>query len=225
MEVIRVYLEAGGKRVFACAVDWPGWCRSGRDEELALQALFAYGPRYAHVLHNSEIEFQSPAHPSALTVIQRVTGNATTDFGTPAIVLDADKEPVGLAEFGRWRMSLPTYWRAFDDAVEKASGRELRKGPQGGGRDLGKIVEHVLQADRAYLKRAGWEDRTERARNSREELDQMRQEILSALEASVARELPERGPRGGVRWPARYFVRRVAWHVLDHAWEIEDRLA
>lgn len=25
-----VYLEAGKKRVFACAADWPGWCRSGR---------------------------------------------------------------------------------------------------------------------------------------------------------------------------------------------------
>ncbi len=23
---------------------------------------------------------------------------------------------------------------------------------------------------------------------------------------------------------ARYFVRRTAWHVLDHLWEIEDRL-
>jgi len=24
-------------------------------------------------------------------------------------------------------------------------------------------------------------------------------------------------------WPARYAIRRTAWHVLDHAWEIEDR--
>jgi hypothetical protein len=40
----------------------------------------------------------------------------------------------------------------------------------------------------------------------------------------VRGELAERGPRGGIRWPARYYVRRAAWHVLDHAWEIEDRL-
>lgn len=25
------------------------------------------------------------------------------------------------------------------------------------------------------------------------------------------------------RWPVRYYVRRAAWHVLDHAWEIEDK--
>jgi hypothetical protein len=224
MKLIRVYLEAGSKRIFACAVDWPGWCRSGRDEEMALQSLFEYGPRYAQVSHNAEIEFHSPADLSALTVIEHVEGNTTTDFGSPAIVLDADKEPVSPAELGRWRMCLPAYWRAFDNAVEKATGRELRKGPRGGGRDLDKIVEHVLEADRAYLKRAGWGDRIEGARNSRQELDRTRQEILRVLEASATGELPERGPRGGVRWPARYFVRRVGWHVLDHAWEIEDRI-
>jgi hypothetical protein len=27
----------------------------------------------------------------------------------------------------------------------------------------------------------------------------------------------------GTAWPARYVLRRMAWHVLDHAWEIEDR--
>lgn len=24
-------------------------------------------------------------------------------------------------------------------------------------------------------------------------------------------------------WPPRYAARRIAWHVLDHAWQIEDR--
>lgn len=24
-------------------------------------------------------------------------------------------------------------------------------------------------------------------------------------------------------WPVRYAVRRIAWRVLDHAWEMEDR--
>ena len=33
---VEVYVEATGKRAFAGAVDWPGWCRSGRDEETAL---------------------------------------------------------------------------------------------------------------------------------------------------------------------------------------------
>jgi hypothetical protein len=24
-------------------------------------------------------------------------------------------------------------------------------------------------------------------------------------------------------WSPRFYVRRAAWHALDHAWEIEDR--
>jgi hypothetical protein len=28
---------------------------------------------------------------------------------------------------------------------------------------------------------------------------------------------------GEKQWPFRYALRRVTWHVLDHAWEIEDR--
>jgi hypothetical protein len=55
-------------------------------------------------------------------------------------------------------------------------------------------------------------------------VNQSRQAILAGLEAADKGELPEKGPRGGILWPARYFVRRVAWHVLDHAWEIEDRM-
>jgi hypothetical protein len=27
-------------------------------------------------------------------------------------------------------------------------------------------------------------------------------------------------PKG---WPARYAARRIAWHVIDHLWEMEDR--
>src|SRR5690349_9971305 len=45
--VTDVYLEVGKKRVFACAADWPGWCRSGRDEEQALEALTTSASRYA----------------------------------------------------------------------------------------------------------------------------------------------------------------------------------
>jgi hypothetical protein len=47
---------------------------------------------------------------------------------------------------------------------------------------------------------------------------------MQALDSATREPLPEKGPRGGIIWPARYFVRRTAWHVLDHAWEIEDRI-
>ncbi len=46
---IAVAVETGTKRVFARALDWPGWSRSGRTEEAALEALAGAAARYAVV--------------------------------------------------------------------------------------------------------------------------------------------------------------------------------
>lgn len=107
--------------------------------------------------------------------------------------------------------------------MEAAAGRELRKGPRGGGRDIEKIIEHVLEADKNYLSKLGWKLKLEPAADSHEKLALTRQAALDGLAAASRGELPSHGPRGGARWTPRYFVRRAAWHVLDHAWEIEDR--
>jgi hypothetical protein len=224
MNSINVFVEIGMKRIFVGAVDWPGWSRSGWDEESALQALVDYGPRYAQVLHGKGIEFQVPTDASDLIVIERHDGNATTDFGAPAIVLDTDREPIDRMEFECFQIILQACWQAFDSAVQRAAGRELRKGPRGGGRDVEKILDHVLEADRGYLARLAWKYKREGGKDPVEELSRMRQAILNALEVAVNGDLPEKGPRGGIIWPPRYFIRRVAWHVLDHAWEIEDRI-
>jgi hypothetical protein len=55
-------------------------------------------------------------------------------------------------------------------------------------------------------------------------LDALSQADAKALAVAASGEMPETGPRGGALWKPRYFVRRSAWHILDHAWEIEDRL-
>ena len=224
MNSIKVFAEIGKKRAFAGAVDWPGWCRSGRDEKTALQALIDYGPRYAQVLHSKEIEFQVPTDASDLIVTERHDGNAPTNFVAPAIILDADREPIDRMEFERLQTLLLACWQAFDSAVQRATGRELRKGPRGGGRDIKKILDHVLEADQGYLARLAWKHKREGGKNSVEELSRTRQTIHNALEVALNGDLPEQGPRGGIIWPARYFIRRVAWHVLDHAWEIDDRI-
>jgi hypothetical protein len=49
--------------------------------------------------------------------------------------------------------------------------------------------------------------------------------FVEAVFARARGDLPDTGPRGGRRWPAAFAIRRSAWHALDHAWEIEDRVA
>jgi hypothetical protein len=122
------------------------------------------------------------------------------------------------------RTILRACWRGFDEAAKAATGKELRKGPRGGGRDLRQIIRHVMEAEVAYLGQLGWKHEPGDKENSLQEVARVRQSILNALASSATATKPAEGPRGGVRWWARYFVRRVAWHVLDHAWEIEDRI-
>ncbi len=221
---VEVYLEIGQNRVFAGALDWPGWCRSGRDEESAIRALFESGPRYAEILRPTQLGLRPPGDLSALVVIERLKGTGTTDFGAPGVPPSGDTRPVDTTVLKRLEAVLDACWLAFDSAVKAAAGRELRKGPRGGGRDLTTIVQHVLGADAAYLSALGWQHPSTESTNPEEALIHTRQAIREGLAAAVAGQIPERGPRGRLHWGPRYFVRRVAWHVLDHAWEIEDRL-
>ena len=86
------------------------------------------------------------------------------------------------------------------------------------------MIEHVLGGEHAYATALGLTLPLLDSHATPEEIQEFRKGILKGVEASAHGELPLKGPRGGRRWPARYFVRRAAWHVLDHAWEIEDRL-
>lgn len=224
-QLLDVYYELGQKRVFACAIDWPGWCRSGKDEESALQALLDYGLRYQQALKSANLAFTTPTELSDFTVAERLEGDATTDFGAPAAVPDADRRPVGNQDLQSFRSILKACWQAFEKAVDVASGKELRKGPRGGGRELDRIFQHVLDAQAGYLTSLGWKYKLSPDGGQSERLAQIRQAVIEGLEASARGELPEKGIRGGARWTPRYFVRRSAWHLLDHAWEIEDRMS
>jgi len=221
---VDVYLEIGQKRTFAGALDWPGWCRSGRDEASALQTLLDYGPRYARLLSRRRLGFQTPKDISAFVVTERLKGDATTDFGAPGIAPSFDQKPVSPAVLRRYETILRACWRAFDSALDTAAGKALRTGPRGGGRQAEGILEHLVGSDSGYLSAVGWKFMRDDQAEQDAQLEQTRQAILQGIRASARGEIPARGPRGGVRWTARYFVRRLAWHVLDHAWEIEDRI-
>lgn len=217
-QTIHVLLEVGTKRVMASAADWPGWCRGGKDAEAALQALLDYGPRYQKIVGRSRLGFKAPATVAAFDVTERLKGNATTDYGVPGLVAKTERRPLTATELKRLESVLKACWRALDTAVARAEGHVLRTGPRGGGRSTDGILAHVVEAEAGgYLTSLGGKAPKDADR------DALRAAILTTLEASARGEIDPLGPRGGKRWPARYFVRRAAWHVLDHVWEIEDR--
>jgi hypothetical protein len=215
---IPVSVELGRKRAFAGAIDWPGWCRAGKDEASALEALFAYAPRYAKAVARSRLGFAAPRSSSALMVVERLNGNATTDFGAPDVPSSSDDDPVTDADLRRFTSILEAAWSALDRAERRARGKRLATGPRGGGRSAAKILEHVIGAEESYLRMIG----CVLEKDERGDRDAERRAALGALE-TTARDGVAPSPRGGKRWTPRYFVRRSAWHVLDHAWELEDR--
>jgi hypothetical protein len=212
---LPVSIEASPKKSFASAVDWPGWSRSGKTEELALGALAAYGERFALVADEAGLGFAVPTVED-FEVVDRVPGGSGTEFGVPSVVTDLDRRAVTAVDARRIADLVAAAWRVFDKVVASAPA-ELRKGPRGGGRDRDKVVAHVVESDWGYAREMGLRipqpDPTDRAA--------VKAERASILE--LLRQPSDGSPIAGRRWTARYAARRIAWHALDHAWEIEDR--
>jgi hypothetical protein len=208
-----VYLEVGRKRVFASALEFPGWTRSGKNEEAALEALAAYGPRYAAVAAAAGIHFDSKPK---FKVEDRVPGGATTEFGAPEFPAPSDSRPLSKADADRMATLVEASWKVLDSTTERAPA-ELRKGPRGGGRDRDKMYNHVLGAEVMYVRKLGVRS-AEMDIGNRKAIAAHREAVASALRAATGKPDPAEK-----RWLPRYTARRIAWHVLDHAWEMEDR--
>ena len=222
--VLPIYFESGSTRVFAGALEWPGWCRSGKSEAAAVDELLAYRTRYTTVLDEAAPPTVSPpVGPLTVDVRERVKGGSGTDFGAPATPPEADKAPIDDAELARLLAILGACWSEFDRQVAAAKGVELRSGPRGGGRSLEKILAHVLEAEQAYLAKLG--SKPPKGDGSPAHVAAHRAAVRAAYMArAMDRPVPEPN-LVHVFWTPRYFIRRAAWHVLDHAWEVEDRTA
>jgi hypothetical protein len=211
---VTAYVETGQRRVFACALEWPGWCRSGKDEDQALSALLAYAPRYAVAAREAGVPF--PAGVRTVRVVEHLAGSAATDFGVPEATAVRDARRTTRAEADRQCSLVAAAWRVLERVVASAPS-ELRKGPRGGGRDRDAIAQHVLSAEAAYARKLGV-NRKEPQLGDDAAVEELRRSMLDVLgRPSDGEPVVERG------WRPRYAARRIAWHALDHAWEIEDR--
>ena len=213
---VGVAVESGAKKVFATAVDWPGWSRSGKTEELALAALLAAAERYVAVAMEAREPFPPPPRLGDLRIVERNPGGAGTDFGVPSVVTEHDGRPVTAPEADRLRRLVAAAWTVFDRVAADAPA-DLRRGPRGGGRDRHKVVDHVLEADHAYAQVMGIRVAVP-SRADGGSIETMRSAMLDMLG-----QRSDGSPLGGRKWPPRYAAGRIAWHALDHAWEIEDR--
>jgi hypothetical protein len=161
------------------------------------------------------VPFEAPSGET-LRVVESVAGSASTDFGVPGAIAKLDTKPLSATEGKRLGTLVKAAWAVYDQILAGAPS-ELRKGPRGGGRDRDKMADHVRDAEGAYVRKLGLR-LAPPARTDRRGIAEFRAAIVDALQRpSSGKALVEKG------WPQRYAARRIAWHALDHAWEIQDR--
>ncbi len=214
---VRVMIEQGKKkRVVACAFDWPGWDRSAKIGGDVLGVLDAYRSRYAKVaeLAGFGAEF---AATGDLEVVERLEGTGMTDFyGVSARSAAPENHPMTDVECERKIALLRSSWRTFDDVAANVS-PELRKGPRGGGREREQIIRHVNGAEiHEFAPKVGVKFPLE-TRDDAESLSAYRDAFVEGIREHHARDESARS------WALQFLIRRCTWHMLDHAWELEDR--
>ncbi|HEX6255422.1 MAG TPA: hypothetical protein VFZ70_06385 [Euzebyales bacterium] len=126
----------------------------------------------------------------------------------------ADAEPLDAETAARLADLVAAAWRMFDRVAANAPAK-LRKGPGGGGRDRDQIAEHVAESEPPTL--ASSASATPRSSSLRPAGSRPCATTCSPSCARKGDPLVDKG------WPPRYAARRIAWHVFDHAWEIEDK--
>ncbi|HEX4208680.1 MAG TPA: hypothetical protein VHZ51_31660 [Ktedonobacteraceae bacterium] len=207
-----ISVELSGKKAIAWSLEWPGWCRIRASEAAAVQALIETEERYRLIVQRAGLSFA----PGDLVVVERLAGDAKTAWGVPSVLAPAETRPIDAVTAQRNVALLRASWDILEEVVA-TSPAELRKGPRGGGRDRDEIRRHVIEAERTYARKIGVRHKPFDV-NDKNALKAMREEIADVLSK------PSNGdPLVAGGWNASYMVRRMAWHVVDHIWEIEDR--
>ena len=217
---VRIVVQHGPKekKVAAFAVDWPGWSRGAKTGPAAVELLETYRDRYRPVagLAGLAPEFDAAG---ALELVEDHVGVGSTDFwGISFAPSSFEQEPMPGDEIERKLALLQAAWRYFDEVAARVS-PDLAKGPRGGGRDRDEIIRHALGWERADLVKRVGIVADPVVPDTPEGLRSHRDEFVAALRAYNA----EGRMAGGRNWTIALLLRHTAFHVLDHAWEMEDK--
>ncbi|MEX0698091.1 MAG: hypothetical protein WD651_10690 [Acidimicrobiia bacterium] len=215
---VRTILERGpkGKKAVAFAVDWPGWNRGAKTPDLALETLESYRPRYRPIAVAAAMvkEFDS-AGP--LEIAEERVGSGMTDFwGISFSTSGLEQEPMDKSEFDRKIRLLEACWAYFDDVAGRVSA-EMQKGPRGGGRDRDRIIRHTIRNESEDFARKVGLRIPEEGALTPEGLRTHRESFVAAM-----RDYNNEGKTMRT-WTLPFLIRHSAYHVLDHAWEMEDK--
>jgi len=215
---VRTVVERGpkGKRAAAYAIDWPGWSRGAKTPEAAVEVLEGYRDRYRPIARLAGLEPEFDA-AGPLEIVEETTGAGMTDFwGIAWASSSLEQGPMQEDQLERRLSLLQAAWQFFDEVAAQVS-PELAKGPRGGGRDRDQIIRHVIGNERhEYARKVGVQAELEEMLTPDGLRGYREQYIAGIREHNV-------DGRAGRFWTLQFLIRHTAYHVLDHAWEMEDK--
>ena len=217
---IRTVVQHGpkDKKVAAFAVDWPGWARGAKTPDVALETLETYRARYRPIADGAGLAAEFDA-AGELEVVEDHIGVGSTDFWAISFAPSSlEQAPMPADEIERKLTLLESAW-AYFDAVEARVSAELAKGPRGGGRNRDEIVRHVVGWEQVDLARRVGIDTSAEDIATPEGRRAHRDAYVAALREYNAQGKPARGRN----WTIALLLRHTAYHILDHAWEMEDK--
>ncbi|MGI8517800.1 MAG: hypothetical protein ACR2ME_05595 [Acidimicrobiia bacterium] len=212
---VGIVIERGKKKSAAYAPAWPGWSRGASSAESALERLATYSDRYGEVAALAGLSDEFPSAPT-FDIIEDVSGVGMTSFwGISFVASSSEQGQMSEAECDRKLSILRACWTYFDQVAAMVS-PELKKGPRGGGRDRDQILNHIFANERDWARMVGL-DVPEDAHLTAKGLAAHRDAYVQAIrEFNTA----GKGPR---TWRLQFLLRHTAYHVMDHAWEMEDK--
>ena len=217
---VRTVVQHGPKekKVAAFALDWPGWSRGAKTPGDAVDMLEAYRDRYGPIASLAGLESEFGA-AGKLDVVEDHVGVGSTDFwGISFAPSSFEQAPMPEDELERKLALLQAAWRYLDDVAARVS-PDMQRGPRGGGRTRDEIVRHVLGNERGDLARRVGVIVEPVVPATLEGLRSHQEDYLAALRDYNAQGRLARGRN----WTIPLLVRHTAFHVLDHAWEMEDK--
>lgn len=212
---IRIVIERGKKKAVAFAPNWPGWSRGASSVDAAMERLADYADRYRGVATLANLSGEFPS-TQTFDVIEVIPGTGSTDFwGISFVAATCEQGQVSEEECERKLAILRACWTYFDGVAARVS-TELKKGPRGGGRDRDQIINHTFGTERGWASKLGF-DTPQGAMLTPEGLAMHRDAYVRAM-----REYNAAG-KSARTWPLQFLIRHTAFHVMDHAWEMEDK--
>ena len=217
---VRTVVQHGPKekRSVAFALDWPGWSRGAKTADLAVETLESYRERYRPIPHLAGMGQEFDA-AGPLEIVEDRVGTGSTDFwGISFAPAASEHGPMAAPELDRAIALLEACWAYFDGVAARVSA-EMRKGPRGGGRDRDRIVRHAIRTESEDFARKVGIRIPEEAALTPDGLREHRTSYVAGIRAYNAGEID----RPMHSWTLPFLIRHSAFHMLDHAWEMEDK--